>query len=640
MKQNSTDDTSEFKGAAGDVSTLASIVVVLLLAFALGAYGLDRDSLIGDELNSLSIMGAFDQAHSPADVVALLKQYAPDHQPLYFVLGWAWAQLTGLSQFTMRLHALLIGMLMFAWHYRLATDLAGRRVAVLAALLVSANALVITNLHHIRMYSLVMLFAVIHFWLYWRLVHGPGKGRLTWSLFVASCTAFMYTHNYSLVFFAALGIYHLLFIARSSQWLRVMAAWALGFALFLPGLWLTLAGISFQFEYARNHPLLTHELIAALALDFSNHLAALWLPMVVALGLSLYRCRTGVVARLAFIGLAMFVIMASINAVTQSIDWTRTRYFLMMWPLFVISFSAALYSLPLKRVLLPLFILLWAVSGYRVAYTDVVFQYAFVFYPNKAYPPLHRYVQHLRGKVRADDYVLGFRTSDEIFARWSTVGGTFIDFYLGNRLGIDGAFLHASLKRYRLSEDTRDILSAHPHLLLAHDPSNVPLNYAKTLEVVQEVLMPCDKLADEPALSIRRYAHPVMGCDHEPASIHYENGARLLDRAARYDAAGQRIAALTWWEIPDDEMLDLYNVSLQIITPDWQNLRQVDRHLYRRMVPWSVIELSTAGLPEGEYRLMLILYSRETGERVGATDLSSGESGFMLPLLSFNIRAK
>ena len=112
---------------------------------------------------------------------------------------------------------------------------------------------------------------------------------------------------------------------------------------------------------------------------------------------------------------------------------------------------------------------------------------------------------------------------------------------------------------------------------------------------------------------------------------------RLIDRATKLDPQAQRIQVLTWWDVPDEEMLDQYNISLQIITSDGQNVRQIDRHLYNNIVPWSVIELSTADLSAGDYRLMLILYHRDTGGKVNGVDEIYGESAGILPILSFSI---
>ena len=189
------------------------------------------------------------------------------------------------------------------------------------------------------------------------------------------------------------------------------------------------------------------------------------------------------------------------------------------------------------------------------------------------------------------------------------------DYYLDAQLGIDGVFLHTNLRRYRLEQDVRSILRAHPQILLAHNPSSVPLNYAGTLTTVQDVFISCDVLVDEPTLLIRRYVHPVMGCIHDAAPIEYENGIRVVDRAVQFDVDAERIKVLTWWDLPDEAMLEEYNISLQIIASGGQNVRQIDHHLYDNIVPWSVVELSTADLPADDYTLVLILYRRDSGSK-------------------------
>ena len=91
--------------------------------------------------------------------------------------------------------------------------------------------------------------------------------------------------------------------------------------------------------------------------------------------------------------------------------------------------------------------------------------------------------------------------------------------------------------------------------------------------------------------------------------------------------------AVTGWEAVDEQLLYEYNVSIQIHTAEGQNTgRQIDRHLYDDILKWYVAELPTTGLPPGDYRVMVIVYDRETGEKVSGTDLATGESGTILPI--------
>ena len=182
------------------------------------------------------------------------------------------------------------------------------------------------------------------------------------------------------------------------------------------------------------------------------------------------------------------------------------------------------------------------------------------------------------------------------------------------------------------------ILDEHPYFLFAYDPGNKPPNADIALDIIHEDYVPCKVVVNKPDLLIQRYVHFVMDCNHQPAPMEYGNDIRVFDRAARYDSGSEVLQILTWWEVADEGLLDEYNVSMQIITPDWRNVRQEDRHLYE-LPPWNVIELSTEGLPPGDYRLMMILYHRDTGEKVSGLDLTSGETGNLLPLLAFAIES-
>ena len=116
-----------------------------------------------------------------------------------------------------------------------------------------------------------------------------------------------------------------------------------------------------------------------------------------------------------------------------------------------------------------------------------------------------------------------------------------------------------------------------------------------------------------------------MGCNHESAPIDFDNGIRVVDRAVRFDPLSERIESLIWWEVPDSAILEEYNISVQLLKSDGRNVRQTDRHLNDNLVPWSVIELSTADLPSGDYQLVLILYHRENLAKVAGFDLASAE---------------
>ena len=176
-------------------AALVFMIAILLIVFGFGAGRLDWDGIDTDELATLSGIGVFGGIESSLQVMELVQQQNANHVPLYFYLCAFWAKLAGIGQFQLRLLSLLLGALSIAGLYRLAADLLDRRAGLVAALLMGANALVFTELHDMRMYSLLLLLTAAHFWLYWQLAIKGRGGRIRWIFFIISCSAIFYTHN-------------------------------------------------------------------------------------------------------------------------------------------------------------------------------------------------------------------------------------------------------------------------------------------------------------------------------------------------------------------------------------------------------------------------------------------------------------
>ena len=622
-----------------DISQNAALWLMtglILLAFLLAAIGSDWDTISTDELNSISSFGAFDHANGVDGLIGLAPQYLLDQMPLYYIGGALWGKAAGYSPTALRLLGALIGLLAVAWLYRLGTDLFDRRVALLAALLFCTSAKANMQLHHIRMYALVALLATLHTWLYWRLSRRGKGGRKTWLALVATCALLLYTQGFTGVFFLGLCFCHVLFGSRSMRWRMAIQAWALGLALFLPYAPTLLEGAAFAGKYGNARSLNAIELAIVLGLELVNQMAILWLPLACGIWLRLRRRRRGAMARLLFIALAIAAGLAAIDSVIQIIDWNRMRYFLMIWHFAMIVFAVALWSLPWRRFLLPLFVAIWIYGGMRASQPGFEPDHPYVVSSPYRLPPLHDYVRTLSGKVSGLDYVVGFQESGLVHIEAETLGATFTEYYLNMQLGIDGLFFHKSDKKYRLKGDVGDILTTRPHLLLAHDPSAEPPNYGPSRHFIEEQFAPCPPVVDEPRLRIQRFRHPAISCDHAPAStVVYDNGMRLIDRAVRYDGDTNAIQALLWWEIPDESMLDDFNISLQVFDSNGDKAAQNDYHLDANLTPWGVAKLPLGDLPDGDYQLKLILYNRHDGAKVSGVDEATGDAMALLRLHDF-----
>ncbi|MFQ6058965.1 MAG: glycosyltransferase family 39 protein [Anaerolineae bacterium] len=148
--------------------TLASLVGILLLAFALRAYKLGDQNIWWDE--GLAVWAA----RKP--FIAMTLWTAGDvHPPLYFWSLWPWVRLVGESEFAVRYLSLIFGLLTVALIYPLGKRLINRRVALLATLLLAVSRFHVWWSQEMRMYVLAGLLGTLS--VYWmvRLVSGESS---------------------------------------------------------------------------------------------------------------------------------------------------------------------------------------------------------------------------------------------------------------------------------------------------------------------------------------------------------------------------------------------------------------------------------------------------------------------------------
>ena len=310
------------KGRAG--STLVVMTAILLSAFAFGARGLNVDNIWTDELISLRHMGVFDPPFGPTQTLSSIREFSPNHTPLYFLIGSCWAQLVGWTQLSLRALSLLFGILTVAWLYRFAADIFNRPVAIVAALLLSTNAFVIVYFHEIRMYSLLMLLEVVNLWCYWRLARSNADESHLWFGIMASTSALLYTNYLSALLLAGIGIYHVFIASRSRQWWPTLIAWALGFAMFLPYLPLLQQGV--VMTQSEDSALSAIELITASVRVLLNGHWLLGIPLVISISLSLWRVRNRYALALVIVSVSMCIGLLVMNGVLGNVSLSRLRY--------------------------------------------------------------------------------------------------------------------------------------------------------------------------------------------------------------------------------------------------------------------------------------------------------------------------
>ncbi len=342
--------------------------------------------------------------------------------------------------------------------------------------------------------------------------------------------------------------------------------------------------------------------------------------------------------RLAVVWAGIVLSLALFNEVFPLIDRLRFRFFLASMPFFVILCAHCLLAAGRWRVVAVPFLLVWIAGGLRIHGLGDSWMYAGRNSLFVDIPPLYQYADALRNNTNELDKVVGFSRSK--FVDWPLRHGKSIaDYYFGAILKLDHAFIITQAAESDLARSVDILIDDHPYLLLAYEPPDMSTFADQVAAVISAEYAACDVLVDREDLVVRRYVYSMLGCDRPYQPIHYDNGIKIVDKFGDYDSERASVRVVTGWEIADETQLEEYNVSIQILSPDWRNVRQArDRHLHDDILKWYVEELSTAGLPPGDYRVVLILYDRHGNAKVNGVEQTTGETGPMQPILNFSVR--
>ena len=423
------------------VIVLLPMTFLLLFAFVVGLRGLNADVIWSDELYSLTFMGAFDHPTGSVQVFAPLGRLAPDHVPLFYVVGAIWAQFAGWSQFAMRYLSLMAGVAMISCLYGFASDTVNRGTALVSAFLMATNAYVMMYFHDVRLYSLLLLLVIAHSWLYWRLIGNTRFSISLWMLFTLSAAAMLYTHVISSVMLAALGVTHILVERRSKRTRAVIVGWVVGLALFAPYLNIVLTG-SFALGGTKS-AVLAPFLAGDLLLLLTNGFSIIVIPLSIYFAIRLRRNSKihASISWLLLVTAIMSLVFTILSGMTDLFSVGRMRYFLLLWfpCMILMAYGLMAFSRSLRIVLVILAI--WLSAGVSFSGSGQLRKYTTYVERTSKYPPLHLYTSHLQGKVKSDDYLVGFTESLAVNDTRHMHSYSISDYYLDAQLGIDGVFL-------------------------------------------------------------------------------------------------------------------------------------------------------------------------------------------------------
>ncbi len=167
------------------------VLLVVLLAFGLRLYAIDRQDIWGDEAFSIWL--------SRQPLPEVVAGGADTHPPLYPFLLYVWLRLAGSSPLAVRFLSACIGTLTVPTVYVLGRRFFGRMTGGLAALLAAVSPVLVYYSQETRMYGLVTLLSALS--VYWAtraalLGHGERSVRRYLPYLLATLAA-VYTHYYA-----------------------------------------------------------------------------------------------------------------------------------------------------------------------------------------------------------------------------------------------------------------------------------------------------------------------------------------------------------------------------------------------------------------------------------------------------------
>jgi mannosyltransferase len=195
---------------------IALLVIVLAGAF-LRVYHLGTQSLWLDEVVSVG----FAKLSVPQMVQATARDV---HPPLYYLILHYWIIIFGTSESAVRLLSALFGILAIPMIYVVGRQLFNKQAGLVAALILAISSFNIWYSQETRMYSLMVLLALLSMYFFWRFLQ---QSSLVSSVgYVLSTALLVWTHDYGWFVVIAQNIYVGTLLAISKHRTYRLRDWA------------------------------------------------------------------------------------------------------------------------------------------------------------------------------------------------------------------------------------------------------------------------------------------------------------------------------------------------------------------------------------------------------------------------------
>ncbi|PJF40341.1 MAG: hypothetical protein CUN54_05610 [Phototrophicales bacterium] len=596
------------------------LIPILLFATWRGSAQLDADSVRNPELISLAHVGFGDGPVSPGDVWNHVRIVSPAHVPGYFFLLDAWGILVGWSPAMLRAFSLFAGIIALAWTYRLGRDTLSPQIGLYAAVALALSGFLTFYLHELRMYSLVVATTAFEFWIYHRIVSRQHAPRwYEWGALFLSTVMLIYTHLTAIFPLAAIGIYHLLFIAKTRCWWSVLIVMGFAGTTFLP--WLPVTLRRFQDVSKSNHHSSTDvlhpfALVERMVALFSNNVAIIFVIIAILAAIAWLTTQRG--AKQTWIWLLAALLAAIVsNAVANFIPLRRMRYLLPLWPLLALIVGLGIVQLrPRYRYLAtPIIFGVWLFTGITLDLSIIQPR------SENSLLPYHLVARELEDVAQRGDLLI--HINDKLVATDFWDETRFVgDYYFREMIanGVDDMFFKApgGIPLEDATRLLRQVAANRLRIWLAYVPGSDPDMETAIDTTLRENYAACPAIYNTTQLRITSYIRQGFSCDVRPdvehAVVEFDEAIVLYDVVLASQL--ESVQLLAGWSIGTDVPPETYSYSFQLFDEHGDKVAQSDDGLPSESFRWTTTSLPIEGLPPGEYRLMVAVYAWQTGEKL------------------------
>lgn len=588
--------------------------VILVVAF-LSLRQIDLYPPTPDEFFSMNNAGWLANGpFAPVDVIESLYNTAPDHVPGYFMLLNVWGKLTSTELATGRVFSVLCGLLSLAVIYRLARDFVAPPAGIFAIVVAAGNAFYNFYIPHMRVYPLLLLLAGIVLWLYLRIILLLDNARIrdyiALGVAVYLC---LNAHPFSAAFLITLAIYHVIFVRRDHKWRRIVATVSFAAAAFLPWLMVLLTkGRELAIANWGESSAGAWDTIGTWLIVTTNGQPLLLFMSVAGLGLAASRGRFPL-QPIVVLPVTFAIVLGLLTDATSYISTSGSRYQLPAWHFMLLIVGSGLYFLHCFKRWLGLLVILWVVAGLILQSTTEWSPYIAGRTLSFMYPPWQVIARQM-SQDHKEPQLIVYRISDERLNWPGNIN------YRQRQHYFDDAGI-----RIQFAEDPHDfalmirrsaIVSPHIWVVLQTSIASEDeiANIRTTMENLDYDLcesrdLGVDTIILELSWNVASCTRmdPVLLAASDIIEYRFFGADLVTNSSTLYFADG--------WSPVTDESLQDYMISFQLMSPDWDNVAQLDLPLVHEGVPRR-FSIDIAHVEPGNYRLVAILYNRHSGTRI------------------------